>query len=221
MPASPPQGALLDEPRPARARRGRAPQAAVAAGLVAVALLSTVAWAGRTYSNEAWRITSFEVPRGWARVQDAQVPWPGVLLIATAPANAAAHDARLVVAAQHVGPGQDPLELAAAARPALLKQGFEGARVSPKSSGGGGEPRCQIDATLDGGKRVMRQVYVVAQDVAVVMTLTAPAAAAGPSLRAFDAAVDSLALDQSIASAPPTPSAPEGPAVPAADAAVR
>lgn len=189
--------------RPPRPGSPRRPLRALVRGLASSLLLVLVAIAagppaalaaGRVYRNEAFRILALEIPRGWS--QAPQITWPRVLVLASGGGRSAG--ARLVVTAQKVIPGQDALSLAAAARAALLQQRFRDPRVSDRSPGTGGESRAQIDGFYDPedgkGTLVLRQLYVVSGDVAVVLTVTAPTAAATSALADFTLAAESLVI---------------------------
>lgn len=223
-----PWGRVRSRPRPPGARTG-AHRAAICALWLLAALLGTLGplapipaarAAGRVYRNEALRILALEIPRGFTPAP--QVSWPGVLLIASGSGKSAG--ARLVAAAQKVIPGQDALSLAAEARAGLLKQGFRDPRVSDRAPGTGGESRAQIDGFYDRerparrgepqaqGPLVLRQLYVVSGDVAVVLTLTAPQESAAAALADFGLFSESLVIaPQPLVPVEPKPApAPDG-----------
>jgi hypothetical protein len=54
--------------------------------------------------------------------------------------------------------------------------------------------RAQLEATLDGGKRILRQLYIVDGNFGYVVTLVAPQKWAVPMLRDFELALRSLVL---------------------------
>lgn len=164
--------------------------------------------ASRVFHNEAFRIAAFELPRQWTR--SPQVGYPRVLLQASGPDGA-----RLVLAAQKVTPGTTALSLAADVRPALMQQGFGDPRVSTLTSSGGDE-RARLDATTDAGRRLMRQLYAVDGDIAVVITAVVPAQRSGHAhevdpFREIEAAFDAIEFAALKAAAP---AGSRGPAAP-------
>jgi hypothetical protein len=160
----------------------------VAAPLL-VGAVALGALTGRIYRNPALRIYQLELPRDWQAVPLAQIAYPRVLLVATAKSNSA----RLTVAAQRVLPGTGAELLAADARAALLRQGWEDPRVTSDGEKAG------IDASRDRGKRLLRQAYVVNGDMAYVFTVVTPFAQDRKKdtdrvLRDFDGMLGSLQL---------------------------
>jgi hypothetical protein len=148
---------------------------------ILVGAAATASAAGRLYHNEAARIAAFELPRGFQ--QAAQVGYPRVLLVATGPEGS-----QLVLSSQPVASGTGAVVLAQRAAAALTAQGFASPRVVPDES-----ERARLEATLDGGRRVLRQLYAVDGDQAVVVTLVAPVGQTAV-LRAFERSLETLEI---------------------------
>lgn len=135
----------------------------------------------RVYKNDALRVRAFAAPAGWELVPQSSYP----RLLA---AYVHADGGKLTLAAQKVPPGIQPIALAEQSRPALAKQGFGAIRIRKEGD------RARLEADLDGGKRFMRQVYVVDGDLGYVVTMIAPVAAAKAMGDDFEDAVRSLEL---------------------------
>jgi hypothetical protein len=153
---------------------------AVATAFLALALAGAGA-PSRLYRNEAMRVRSFEAPSGWE--QAPQSSYPRLLTSFTH-----ADGGRITLTAQRVAPGTTPAALVAQSRPALERQGFFAIHVISEND------RVRLEASLDGGKRVARQVYLVEAGIAYVVTLVAPQALAAAMTRDFDFALRSLRL---------------------------
>lgn len=156
--------------------------------LLALLAASPLALAARGYRDEAFRVADFQAPPRWQPVP--QLPYPGLLTAATDGKGTS-----IVLSAQRVVPGEDALTLAAAARAVLLRQGYTDAKLIELPSDRTPQTRVRLEAAYARGAKLLRQVYVVDDDVALVLTLTAPATAADAALSAFDAAVGSLEID--------------------------
>jgi hypothetical protein len=167
-------------------RRGiaRATTAAATRAVLAAAAIAVLAGAGSTprlYRNEAMRVRAFEPPIGWELAP--QQSYTRLLASYTHTGGG-----RLTLSAQKVAPGTSARALVEQSQPALMRQGFADIRV--QDEGG----RTRLEALLEGSKRFVKQVYVVERDVAYVITLIAPQAAAPVMLRDFEDTVHSLQL---------------------------
>jgi hypothetical protein len=133
----------------------------------------------------AQHIVAFDPPGTWER---APTP-PSSRLLAT---WAHRDSGRLTIAAQEVGAKVDAATLFDESRTSLERQGWtlghvDRGKTTPAM-------RVLVDATLDKGKRVARQLYLVEAGFAYVVTLVAPAEHAADRLRDFDDAVATLKL---------------------------
>jgi hypothetical protein len=152
--------------------------------LICAALALALAGAGfstRGYRNEAMHVRGFEPPAGW--VQAPQGSYPRLLTSYTH-----REGGRLTLAAQRVAPGTTALKLAESSRAALERQGF--AQVQIASDGA----RARLTATLDGGKRIARQLYAVDSDHGYVVTLIAPATVETAMLHDYEEALRTLQI---------------------------
>ena len=171
---------------------------------------------GRSYHNDAMRIAEFEVPRGWTLAP--QSAWPRLLVAASldeergvrrgeAQRETGAGETRLTLGAQKIVPGATALGMATEARAVLARQGFGDVRVEPASAGPSGEARARLEATAprgNGSPKLLRQVYAVEGDVAVVLTLIAPRDKQGRAVRDFELAAQSLAITPQMVARPPS-----------------
>jgi hypothetical protein len=158
--------------------------AAALALLVVLALAAAIARAasqsGRVYRNPDCRVELLELPRGWDLTPPWQIGYPRVLVIGTT------GSARLVFAVQRIVAGTSAVEVAAAARALLIRQGWRDPRVTPDGE------RAFLDAGVADSKRLLHQVYVVDGDLAFVLTSVAPPERNDRVLRDFDATLRSL-----------------------------
>ena len=150
--------------------------------------LASLSAGGRTYHNDRLRLRAFEIPRGWKTVGD--VPYPSLLVLATGDKEARGPDgARITLSFQRLVPGTNTaLGIAAEARAILTRQGLGDPHLIPES-----EDRVRLESTLTRGA-ALRQVYIVAGDIAFVVTIVAPAMKQAQSLRDFEEAVRSLVI---------------------------
>jgi hypothetical protein len=137
----------------------------------------------RLYRNEAMHVRAFEPPSGWE--QAPQTSYPRLLTSYAHPDGG-----RLTLTAQKVAAGTTAEALVRQSRPALERQGFADIQVSKEGDGN----RVRVSARLDGGKRVVRQVYIVDGGIGYVVTLVAPEPRATAMTRDFELALRSLVL---------------------------
>ena len=137
--------------------------------------------APRLYRNEAMKVRAFDPPSGWELAP--QVSYPGLLASYTH-----ADGGRLTLAAQRVAATVDSKQLAEQSRPVLERQGFASIKLTPEEGG------LRLDATLDGGKRLVRQHYRVVAPFGYVVTMIAPVEKAAKFQRDFEDALRSLNL---------------------------
>ncbi len=168
-------------------RRTVRPQAlAVAVALGGAALLAAVPALAtgplRTLRAPAQRSVAFEPPAGWERAASP----PSSRLLATW----SHHDGgRLTLVAERVS-GRSAQQLFDESRPSLEKQGWTLGKVERKPE------RVVVEATLERGKRIARQLYLVEEGFAYVVTLVAPAAQLADRAHDFDEAIASLRLGE-------------------------
>jgi hypothetical protein len=154
--------------------------------LVAALAFLVAAAPPRVVRIDLFRVRAFAAPVGWELVP--QSSYPRLLAAYVHPDGG-----KLTLAAQRVPAGIQPMALAEQSRAALTKQGF--ASLSIRKDG----EHARLDAVLDGGKRFMRQVYVVDGDLGYVITLIAPVVAARVMSDDFDEAVRSLSIGPATA----------------------
>ncbi len=137
----------------------------------------------------AQRILSFDPPGTWER---APTPPSSRLLATWAHRDAG----RLTIAAQQVGDVTDAAKIFDESRASLERQGWSITHVD-RAKAGAPSGRVTVDASLDKGKRIGRQLYLVEGGFVYVITLVAPQEQAADRLRDFDDAVASLKLGDS------------------------
>lgn len=159
-----------------------------AVALVALAFASSPASAqtaradaARTYKNAELRVRAFTPPAPWELAPQAS--YPRVLATWTREGGA-----RLTLSAQRVPPSTTPATLVEEARTGLVRQGFQQIRTTPVDRG------VRLDATLDGGRRIARQIYVVEAQIAYVFTVVGPGALAERLGAELDDALRTLQL---------------------------
>jgi len=162
--------------------------------LVPLVFAASIAAGGaHVYRNDQARVRAFAPPSGWELAPQSSYP----RLLA---AYVGAEGARLTLAGQKMSRELTAVALAEQSVPVLSRQGFAKVRVSADGD------RARIDAELDGGRRYLRQLYVVDGGWAYVVTIVAPTASAARTGPDFDEAVRSLSL-----SGAPAPAAPPSP----------
>ena len=168
------------------------PAARARAALVAAALVVGVACvvgdpaaagttAGlRTLRSPTQHVVAFEPPAGWER---AATP-PSSRLLATW----AHHDGGRLTLVAELAAGKTALQIFEQSRPALEKQGWSLGKTERKPE------RVILEATLDKGRRHARQLYLVEDGWAYVVTMAAPAEQDAARAHDFDEAIGSLKL---------------------------
>lgn len=157
--------------------------AALGAGLLG-------AGSSRVYRNDAVHVRAFAAPSGWELAP--QSSYPRLL------ASYSNHEGgKLTLSGQAVAPTMTAYSLAEQARLPLEKQGFIQVRLQRDGD------RARLDAGLEGGKRFVKQLYVVDGGVGLVVTLIAPTPSAARTAADFEEAVRSLQLGSEPAAAGP------------------
>jgi hypothetical protein len=149
--------------------------------LLLLAPLLLASGSGHVYRNEALNVRSFEPPLGWE--QAAQPSYPRLLA-----AYSHKDGGKLTLVAQREPPGRSARALAEESRAALQRQGFMQIQLNEETS------RVRLDATLDGGRRFVRQLYLVDSGIGYVVTMTGPMSKALNLRRDFDEAAASLTV---------------------------
>ena len=163
---------------------------------VVVALLPFLVAATGRFHNDAMKVRGFEPPVGW----DAQPVGSYARLLG---AWETKDGGRLTLVAQKVAAGASARSLADESRPALARQGFRAITLSPAPPAGDESDRLLLDASIDEGRRFVRQLYAVSGAVGYVVTMVGPAARATGMRRDFDEAAASLSVgDGGEATAP-------------------
>jgi hypothetical protein len=152
----------------------------VAALLVAAAAPARASGPARALRAPAQRIVSFEPPTGWERAASP----PSARLLGTW----SHHDGgRLTLVADRVS-GKSAQQVFEQSRPSLEKQGWSLGHVDRKPD------RVVVEATLDKGRRIAKQLYLVEEGFAYVVTLVGPVEQQSERGHDFDEAVASLKL---------------------------
>lgn len=148
----------------------------------ALLLGSLAAGSAHVYRNDQARVRAFAPPAGWELAPQSSYP----RLLA---AYIGAENSKLTLAGQKL-PHSDAtaLTMAEQSRSSLEKQGFAKVRIEKDGE------RARVDAELDGGKRYMKQLYLVDGGWGYVVTLIAPTASAARTAPDFEEAVRSLQL---------------------------
>src|SRR6185437_14853314 len=141
---------------PLRRARYAAPMRARRVWLLAF-LPFLVAAGGRPYHNDAMKVRGFEAPIGWE-------PQPVGSYARLLAAWETRDGGRLTLVAQKVKPGTTAASLVAESRPALERQRFRDIKLSPAPPAGDDSDRVVLDAIVDDGHQLMRQLYAVAGD---------------------------------------------------------
>jgi hypothetical protein len=149
--------------------------------LAALGLFLVAAGPGRVYRNDAVRVRAFAPPQGWELAPQSSYP----RLLAS---YSHREGARITLSAQRIAASATAWDLAAQSKVPLEKQGFSNIRITRDGD------RTHLDADLDGGRRVAKQVYVATAGFGYVITLVSPQTAAAQAAADFDEAVRSLQL---------------------------
>jgi hypothetical protein len=162
---------------------------ALALALALTLPVATPALAGpttlRLCRNDSLRLRGFEPPVSWQPAPQAN--YPRVVCAYTHPDGG-----RLTLSAQKVAPGTAAESLAQGARAGLEKQGFSDVRISVDHSESA--PRARLDAHLEGGRRFLRQLYLVDGGLGYVVTLVAGSITEPEMTRDFDWALRTLSI---------------------------
>jgi hypothetical protein len=126
-------------------------------------------------------VLSFEPPAGWDRAASP----PSARLLGT---WAHRDGGRLTLAADHAAAGASAMQLFDASKKSLEKEGWSITHVDTQPT------RVTVDAKIDKGRRAARQLYLVEDGFAYVVTLVAPAEQQADRAHDFDDAVASLKL---------------------------
>jgi hypothetical protein len=167
--------------------------------LLLVALAAPVAHAAptRSYRNDAVKVRAFEPPAGWTALS-VPAGSPTRLLAIYEDRDGA----RLTLAAQKVAPGTTARALADESRPALEREGLRGITITVERPPGEEQERARLEATIDSGRRVFRQLYAVTEGYGYVVTMVGAAARTHSLKRDFDEAALSLVVGDAGGEAP-------------------
>ena len=145
------------------------------------------AQSGRNYRNDAMKVRALEPPVGW----EPQPTGSYTRLLASWSDKDAA---KLTLVASRVPPKMTARALADESRAALVRMGWRYVVESNDQALSGDLPRVRLDAQLDDGRKMARQVYVVADGIGYVLTVIGPAAHAPQLRRDFDETLLSFEL---------------------------
>ena len=163
--------------------------------LVVSLLPFLVAAGGRPFHNDAMKVRGFEAPLGWE-------PQPVSSYARLLAAWETKDGGRMTLVAQKVKEGATARSLVEESRPALARQKFRDLQLSAAPPAGDESDRVVLDATVDDGHLVMRQLYAVAGGIGYVVTVVGPVTRAPQLRRDFDEAAASLTVGDSDASNP-------------------
>jgi hypothetical protein len=149
-----------------------------------------VAAGGSRYRNDAMRVRAFEAPLGW----ESQPVGSYARLLA---AWETKDGGRMTLVAQKVKEGTSARALADESRPALERQGFIGIKLTEVRPAGDDSDRVVLDASIEQGRRFVKQLYVVAGSLGYVVTVAGPIAHAAAMRHDFDEAATSLSVGDS------------------------
>ena len=152
----------------------------IAAGIALGSGPSSANPSARLFHSAAYRIAAVDPPTGW----ELSPSPPSSRLLATWTHK---EGARLTLAAESSAE-TDAGKLLDQAKAALSAQGWTVKHEDRQPA------RATIEATLDGGKRVGRQLYAVEKGFAYVLTLVAPASQAADRARDFDDTVSTMRI---------------------------
>jgi hypothetical protein len=152
---------------------------------MAVLLVGGGAWAvgGRAYRNDALKVR-FEAPVGWDALGAGNYPR---LLAAYEDRDGG----RMTLVGQKVAVGTTARALVDESRPALERHGFRNLVVSVDKEDA---TRMRVEAEIESGRQLVRQVYAVTEGMGFVITIAGPASKAPQLKRDFDEAAASLLL---------------------------
>jgi hypothetical protein len=142
---------------------------------------------GRGFHHEAMKVRAFEPPIGW----ELQPTGSYARLLALWTDK---DGDRLTLVAARVAATMTARALADESRPALLRQGFKTIVETSDKALLGDLPRLRLDAQLDEGRKLARQLYVVSDGIGYVITMIGPMTRAPQLRRDFDEAVLTLEL---------------------------
>jgi hypothetical protein len=137
----------------------------------------------RIYRNPDCGIRLFELPRGWQVIPRTQIGYPRVLLIAER------ERAHLVLAVQGIKEPTTALSLAEKTLQTLREQRWE--NLVTRDTG----RVVRLEGELDEGRRLLRQAYLLSDELAYVLTVVTPREVSERVLRDFEAALQSLAIE--------------------------
>lgn len=149
-----------------------------------------VAAGGQRFRSEAMKVRGFEAPLGW----ELQPVGSYARLLA---AWETKDGGRMTLVAQKVKEGATARSLVEESRPALERQKFRDLKLSAAPPAGDESNRVVLDAVVDDGHLLMRQLYAVAGDIGYVVTMVGPIARAPQLRRDFDEAAASLTVGDS------------------------
>jgi hypothetical protein len=157
---------------------------------VLVGLTALGAGGVRVYRNDAMRVRAFSPPAGWELAPQSSYP----RLLAY---YAHAEGGRITLSAERVPPSTPASSLAQRARAPLEKQGYAHLQITNAGD------RTRLEGDLDGGRRLLKQVYLVESGIGYVVTLISPTSAAPHMTADFEEALRSLQLGSESSSEPP------------------
>jgi hypothetical protein len=140
---------------------------------------------GRSYRNDALKVRAFAPPLGW-EAQDTRSYARLLALYSNKEGD------KLTLVAARVPATMNVRALANESRAALVRQGWKNIVETSDKSPLGAETRVHLDARLDDGHKLARQLYVVNEGIGYVVTMIGAMTRAPQLGRDFDEAVQSL-----------------------------
>ena len=160
-----------------------------------LALLPLLVAAGRGFHNDALKVRAFDPPVGWELQPIGSYP----RLVAAWESKSGG---RLTLVAQPVRGDSTARSLAEESRPALERQGFRSVTVSDERTAADEGQRVRLDASIEDGRRFVRQLYTVAAGLGYVVTIVGPIGKAPELRRDFDEAAATLLVGDAASGAP-------------------
>lgn len=137
----------------------------------------------RIYRNPDCGIRLFELPRGWQVISRTQTNYPRILLIAER------ERAHLVLAVQGIEPPTTAYSLAEKTLQALREQRWE--HLLARNVG----KVLRLEGELDEGHRLLRQAYLLSDELAYVLTVVTPREVSERVFHDFETALQSLVIE--------------------------
>ncbi len=165
--------------------KGSALRVLLAAACCTIGSTAAASPSQRLIKSPPHRLQSIEPPPGW----ELSPSPPSSRLLATWTHR---EGSRLTLAAEQAPAGVDANQLFARSRPSLERQGWTIVKATPSIGKTAGSQRVVIEATLDKGKRSARQLYLVEEGFAYVLTMVNASEQSSARQRELDETIASM-----------------------------